>query len=57
MPERYVCGSYPGAAEWSLYSDEPAPELARRLCESAGCDSYSVDGTTYGADGTLIQPA
>lgn len=45
--EYCVCGSYPGAVAWMIWTSETPEALACRLCESAGCESYSVDGVFY----------
>lgn len=46
--EREVCGSYHGAAPWTIWTDEDPSMLAARLADSAHCRYYTVDGVTYG---------
>ena len=46
--QRDVCGSYPGAVPYTIWTDERAEELAERLASAAGCAYYTVDGETYG---------
>ena len=47
MKAREVCGSYPGATPWIVYTDEDSESLAIALCDSAGCESYMVDGICF----------
>ena len=42
MKHYEVCGSYPGAVTWDLWTSETPEELSARLRESAGCEYYSV---------------
>lgn len=44
---RHLLGSYPGAIAWTTYDRRPAEDIARDMCESAGCDEYCIDGVWF----------
>ena len=52
----YVIGSYPGAVGWytEIDASESLQDAARRLAESAGCDSYTVEDPGTGEAATWV---
>lgn len=53
MPSYIVQGTYPGAEQWEIQSDESPEELAERLADAYGGDSFIVDGVVYNTNDIL----